>query len=118
MSNKNRVSVRLYCKDGYAEGGLVEAAEAVRGEGRWGDDILIHVNPDEFEQMKRMWGEPTLNPNTGLPEYGFLSKLWKGIKKVFKAVAPIAVNFIPGIGPAISGALGALGLRGRRGRGQ
>ena len=110
MNKQGRVSVRLYCKDGYAEGGLVEEAEATRQEGRWGDDILIHVNEEEFEQMKRMWGEPTLNPNTGLPEYGFLSKLWNGIKKVFKTVAPIAINFVPGIGPALSGALSAIGL--------
>jgi hypothetical protein len=31
-----------------------------------------------------------------------LSKVWKKAKKVVKAVAPIAVNFIPGIGPLLA----------------
>lgn len=110
MSNYKGVKVRLYERRGYAQGGLVEAAEAVRNGGRWGDEILIHVNPEEFAQMQQMWGEPTLNPHTGLPEYGFLSKLWKKIKKVVKAVAPIALNFIPGVGTALSAGLSAIGV--------
>ena len=36
-----------------------------------------------------------LNPLTGLPEFGFLSKLWKGVKKVVKVVAPVA-SIVPG----------------------
>ena len=84
---KKGKTVRLYEKPGYAEGGLVAAAEAARQHGRWGDEILIHVNPEEFAQMQEMWGEPTLNPHTGLPEYGFLSKLWKKVKKALKVVA-------------------------------
>ena len=41
---------------------------------------------------------------------GFLKKILKN--KIFKAVAPIALNFIPGVGPALSAAAGAyLGSR-------
>lgn len=80
----------------------------------------------------------TINPITGMPEFGFLSKVFKGVKKVatapfkvtkkivksdlFKKLAPIAANFIPipGVGPlaamAIRGAIGGLasgkGLKG------
>jgi len=80
----------------------------------------------------------TINPITGMPEFGFLSKVFKGVKKVataplkiskkivksdfFKKWAPIAANFIPipGVGPlaamAIRGAIGGLasgkGLKG------
>tara|TARA_R100001244_G_scaffold1561_3_gene2615 strand:+ start:2935 stop:4455 length:1521 start_codon:yes stop_codon:yes gene_type:complete len=36
-----------------------------------------------------------LNPLTGLPEFGFLSKLWKGVKKVVKVIAPVA-SIVPG----------------------
>lgn len=89
----------------FADGGLVQAAHAVKGAGRWGDEILIHVNPEELEQMRQAWGDPTINPHTGLPEYGFLSKLWKAVKKIL----PVAVAFIPGIGPAVGAALGATG---------
>ncbi len=80
----------------------------------------------------------TINPITGMPEFGFLSKIFKGAKKIataplkvtkkvvksdlFKTLAPIAANFIPipGVGPlaamAIRGAIGGLasgkGLKG------
>lgn len=72
----------------------------------------------------------TINPVTGMPEFGFLSKIFKGVKKVvkaplkiakkvvksdlFKKLAPIAANFIPipGVGPlaamAIRGAIGGV----------
>jgi hypothetical protein len=108
-----KITIRLYERaelPAFATGGLAQAAEAVRGRGRMGDDILIHVNPDEFKQMQELWGEPTINPHTGLPEYGFFSKLWKKIKKVAKVVLPIALNFIPGVGTALSAGLSAMGV--------
>tara|TARA_R100000742_G_C4279580_1_gene104586 strand:- start:8516 stop:9997 length:1482 start_codon:yes stop_codon:yes gene_type:complete len=37
----------------------------------------------------------SINPYTGLPEFGFLSKLWKKVKKVIDPVAQVA-RFIPG----------------------
>jgi hypothetical protein len=111
-------NLRLYKMGGsvnYAEGGLA-AAEEVRGMGRGDDEILLHVSPEEYEALTGMWGEPDINPNTGMPEYGFLSKLWKKVKGVvkkivkspiFQFIAPIALNaFIPGAGSALGGALG------------
>lgn len=87
----------------FAKGGLAAKAASVKGAGRMGDDQLVHVNSDELAQMKEMWGEPTVNPETGQPEFflGFLKKL-----------LPIAASFIPGIGPAIGGALGLSGAAG------
>lgn len=81
----------------YAKGGLVDAALAVKKAGRYGDTEIIHVNKAELAELKQLWGEPTINPQTGQPEFflGFLKKL-----------LPIAAMFIPGIGPAIGGALG------------
>lgn len=61
-------------------GNLMDIAEAVRQRGRGGDEILVHVNPDEFMQMQELWGEPSYNPYTGLPEYGVFSKLKKALK--------------------------------------
>ena len=40
-------------------------------------------------------GTSSINPNTGLEEFGFLSKLWKKVKKVIDPVAQVA-RFIPG----------------------
>ena len=53
-------------------------------------------------------GIASINPNTGLQEFGFLSKLWKKAKNVVKKAAPI-LPFIPGVGPALSGVLGSAG---------
>lgn len=56
---------------------LSRSAKKVKKAGRAGDSILIHVNPGEEKQMRRMWGAPSRNPHTGLPEYGIFSKLKK-----------------------------------------
>ena len=40
-------------------------------------------------------GTSSINPYTGLEEFGFLSKLWKKVKKVIDPVAQVA-RFIPG----------------------
>lgn len=104
MYSANRFPVMLYEGGavGYAEGGLHDEAMAVRKAGRNGDSRLVHVNDDEFAEMVAEYGEPTINPETGMPEF-FLGKLGKILKKV----APIAVSFIPGIGPVAGAALGA-----------
>ena len=52
-------------------------------------------------------GIASINPETGFQEFGFLSDVWKKAKKVVKAVAPIAINFIPGVGPLAKAALTA-----------
>ena len=52
---------------------LVEAAEAVRQKGRYGDSVLMHVNPQEMQTLATgSGGYLTVNPDTGLPE-AFLS---------------------------------------------
>ena len=49
------------------------------------------LNPYEYKVGEGM----SINPITGLPEFGFLKKTWKSVKKVVKKVAPIAA-VIPG----------------------
>ena len=103
--NSARFPIKVYYEGGpvrYAKGGLHDEASAVRGAGRNGDGHLVHVNDEEFAQMKAEWGEPTINPETGMPEF-FLGKVFK----VFKKIAPIAVSFILGVGPIAGAALGA-----------
>lgn len=48
--------------------------------GRRGDTELAHVNKFEKQMLKRMGGSGTINPYTGLREYGLLGDLWEGIK--------------------------------------
>jgi hypothetical protein len=110
--------LRLYNMGGpveYNEGGLA-AAEQVRQMGRGDDDMILHLAPEEYEALTGMWGEPEINPNTGMPEYGFLSKIWKkikgAVKKIVKSplfgmIAPIALNiFAPTAGAVLGKALG------------
>ena len=55
-------------------------------------------------------GDMDLNPLTGLPEFGFLSKVFKKIKKVVKKVAPVAgALLIPGVGGALGAGLSQVG---------
>jgi hypothetical protein len=76
------VVVRLFQahRSAFRNGGLAQVAEHVRAAGREGDDILLHINPQEYEFLKSQWGEPSVNPSTGLPEYGFWSKVKKALK--------------------------------------
>ena len=62
----------------------------------------VGLNPAEY-----MVGQGSVNNLTGLQEFGFLSKLFKKVKNVVKKVAPIAVSFIPGVGPVAKAALTA-----------
>jgi hypothetical protein len=115
-----------------------ETAERMAQLGRNGDDVLIHAtkkerlipkevseaNPELMTQVDiaiadagadpsaYIVGSETnsVNPYTGQREF-FLKKIISGVKKVFKAVAPIvvpfALNFIaPGLGAVTSGFIG------------
>ena len=89
---------------GYARGGLTVAARRLQTGGRGGDSELVHVNRREAEMLRRMGGQGTVNPNTGLREY-------KGFKQIIGVALPIALSiFLPGIGTAIGTALGASGI--------
>ena len=68
--------------------------------------MAVGLNPNEY----RVGDGMSINPITGMAEFGFLKKLGKSLKKVVKKVAPIALPLlIPGVGGALSGALGSVG---------
>ena len=120
-------------EQGMLNNGQRQQLEGIAALGRNEDTYLAHVAPDEMvvpaqalrdnpllkqaiEQVISKYGiDPNqflvgngsmdLNPLTGLPEFGFLSKIWKKAKKIVKKVAPVAVNFIPGVGPLAKAAL-------------
>lgn len=84
----------------FARGGLVKAAGRVRGAGRFGDTLLVHINEREFNQLRRAWGEPHYNPDTELPEFFSLGDITGGISDfmsgdwggVAKDVAPYVLG--------------------------
>ena len=81
---------------------LHKFAEQVAANGRGDDSLLVHMTPDEVRRLQAFAEANgttlTINPETGLPEAGFLSDL-------FKAVAPIALGAF--LGP---GAFGIAGM--------
>jgi hypothetical protein len=74
---------------------LHKFADMVAKQGRGDDSLLIHMTPDEVQRLQAFaqanGRSLTINPDTGLPEAGMLSDL-------FKAVAPIALGAF--LGPA------------------
>ena len=114
---------------------MAEQAMMLAEQGRGGDTRLAHLRvgevvmpPEAFDdaQFEATVGakfeeldlDPeayivgagiaSLNPITGLEEFGFFKKAFKSIRKVVKKVAPLAV-FVPGIGTALGAALGGVG---------
>ena len=61
------------------------------------------LDPDEYIVGPHM----SINPITGQPEFGWLKKTFKSVKKVAKKVAPVAM-LIPGVGQALGAVGGSL----------
>jgi hypothetical protein len=113
------ISVKL-CYGGpakFAEGGLAAAGQAVADAGRFGDEMVVHVNRREFDELRHKWGDPHVNPDTGLPEFWGLKDLWHSVKDYVVPVGAAAAGaFLPGIGSAVGSALpGVAGLLGSTG---
>jgi hypothetical protein len=68
--------------------------------------IAVGLDPNQYTVGDGM----SINPITGMAEFGFLKKLGKSLKKVVKKVAPIALPLlIPGVGNVLGGALSSVG---------
>jgi len=80
-------------------------AQGIASLGRYGDDLLVHMNQEEVQGLqalaKKHGTSLTINPDTGMPEAFKLGN-------VFKAILPIAAGFALGPG----GMFGAEGLFG------
>lgn len=93
----------------FAEGGVARAAERASDMGRYGDTMLVHMNPTEvrgLQALAEMQGTSlTVNPITGMPEAFSLGKLFKSM---LPTLLGAGLTFIPGIGPlAAAGIVGA-----------
>jgi len=99
--------VRAVSSPTFAKGGIVslkKEASKVAAAGRGGDTILAHINPMEADMLKRMGGRGTINPKTGLPEFGF----WKSLGNIFKVGAQIIGTValsVMGVPPILAGAI-------------
>ena len=79
-------------------------AQGIAALGRGPDSMLVHMAPQEVAGLQALamkhGGSLTINPETGLPEAGFLSS-------ILPMVAGFALNaFAPGLGTAVGGMFG------------
>ena len=94
-------------------------AEIIRQQGQGEDTILAHINPIEAAVLKSMGGSGTINPKTGLPQFGLFSNPKKWFKSVVGPAAGVVLGnmILPGLGGIIGGALGGAtgsAVRGRK----
>lgn len=93
----------------FSRGGIASLnrkAQRLAKAGRKGDTMLAHLSPESAKTLKSMGGSGTINPNTGLKEYGFFSSIGKFLKKAASIVLPIALSMTP-LGPIFGGAIGS-----------
>lgn len=96
----------------YSPAHLRYAAESLRKRGQGEDKVLAHISPEEAIQLAITQGAD-INPNTGLPQFGF----WKKFKKTLPVLGGLAGGLLfpplaflgplAGIGGGLAG--GALG---------
>lgn len=80
-------------------------ASLVASKGRGDDTMLVHMTPGEVHGLQSLalshGGSLTINPETGLVEAGFLSK-------ILPTILGLGLSLIPGVGPlAAAGIVGA-----------
>ena len=94
----------------YAKGGQPYGIKSLARElptyGRYNDDMVAHISSEEAALLKSLGGAGTINPVTGLPEYG-LSKVWKSVAQ------PIEKAIVRPIGDIVKPIAQDLGIVGQ-----
>jgi len=83
-----------------------QAAEGLASFGRYGDNILVHMNPEELEGLASL-GNLTYNPVTGLPEAFSFGKIFKSIRKLAPIALAIAAPYAFGVAGGTALQIGA-----------
>ena len=95
-------------QQGFARGGIAslrkKAADVARA-GTGGDKVLAHINPREAAMLQATRGGG-MNPNTGLPEYGFFDDIGNFLKSAAPVILPVALGMM-GVPPIFAGAVGS-----------
>jgi hypothetical protein len=76
----------------FADGGIINArtiSQELSKMGRGGDTMLAHITPEEMRMLRNRGGSGTINPDTGLPEFGLFKKIKKAVGKVVKTAAKV-----------------------------
>ena len=131
-----QLAEEVYGSEGISR--FTEIASDMAGLGRYGDDVVVHAQTGELVIPKRILdespeiravvyqalreqgiedpeqyvvgsGSASINPNTGLAEYGFFKGIKKAFKQVVKVVKKIAPIVLPIAMTIMFPALGAYG---------
>jgi len=106
-ANTKPICIRVPREPGYAKGGLHDAAKKVRDAGVGGDELIIHINRKEYDELVKHWGEPTINPHTGMPQFTpFYKQKWFAPVAALASAALMATGVGAPIGASILGGLG------------
>ena len=96
-----------------SRGGLPAAARKVQSQGRGDDTMLVHMTPQEVKGLQAIamahGGSLSINPETGLPEAGFLKNILPMVAGAALAAtgvgAPMAALMVGGGTALFSGSL-------------
>ena len=95
---------------------LHQLAQKLAAQGRGGDTMLAHINPQEAALLKAHGGSGVINPKTGLPEFDFFSEMNPLARKndvggnvtgTFKDVRGSVAGILDDLGPYAPLILGA-----------
>ena len=100
----------------YAEGGMVGTnqpmqmkgiADVLANQGRYGDTMLVHMNPAEVQGLASLspTGSLTVNPQTGQPE-AFLGMILGALGSLGAGTGALG-GVLAGLSPALAGAIGS-----------
>jgi hypothetical protein len=85
------------------EAAMEQLAQGLASLGRNGDSMLVHMTPKEVQGLQQLalakGGSLTINPQTGLPEAGFLSDVFEFAAPVLGGLAfgPIGAGLASGL---------------------
>ena len=95
--------------------GLHRTAHYLRSKGRGNDTMLVHMTPSEVRGLQaiamRHGGSLTINPDTGLPEAGFLEQILPVVAAAgltYLTAGAAAPALATALGPAAAGGAGLL----------
>lgn len=72
--------------------GIKSLAQSLPQYGRYNDDMVAHISSEEAALLESLGGAGTINPYTGLPEYGVGSLFQKTVMRPVKSVAKAVVK--------------------------
>ena len=84
-----------------ARGGIAEAARMVASQGRNRDTMLAHITPQEARMLRKKGGTGTINPATGLPEYGWWTSFRDTVTAPARAVVSVARSVTSAVADAV-----------------